>query len=87
MKAVFLDWSTMGPDLDVSEMRAALPDLTIFDVTVLREGAIAEWNDTLIILVRCLVVRRMERGCFFKKIQCSVIKRSKWLVKEGEFRR
>ena len=33
MKAVFLDWSTMGPDLDVSEMRVALPDLTIFDVT------------------------------------------------------
>ena len=33
MKAVFLDWATMGPDLDISEMRAALPELEVFDVT------------------------------------------------------
>jgi len=31
MKAVMLDWATMGPDLDVSEMRALLPDLEIYD--------------------------------------------------------
>jgi glycerate dehydrogenase len=33
MKAVMLDWATMGPDLDVSEMRALLPDLEIYDET------------------------------------------------------
>ena len=33
MKAVFLDWATMGPDLDVSAMKAALPELEIFHAT------------------------------------------------------
>ena len=33
MKAVILDWATMGPDLDLSEMRALLPDLTVYDET------------------------------------------------------
>ena len=34
MKAVFLDFATMGPGLDVSGMRALLPGLEIFDVTM-----------------------------------------------------
>lgn len=33
MKAVFLDFATMGPDLDVSAMRDLLPGLEIYDVT------------------------------------------------------
>lgn len=33
MKAVFLDFATMGPGLDVSAMHAAMPELEIFDVT------------------------------------------------------
>jgi glycerate dehydrogenase len=33
MKAVFLDFATMGPGLDVSALRAALPEVEIFDVT------------------------------------------------------
>ena len=33
MKAVLLDWATMGPDLDITEMKALLPDLEIFDDT------------------------------------------------------
>jgi len=33
MKAVFLDYATMGPDLDVSPISDLLPDLTLFDVT------------------------------------------------------
>jgi len=33
MKAVFLDFATMGPGLDVSKLRALLPKLEIFDVT------------------------------------------------------
>jgi glycerate dehydrogenase len=33
MKAVMLDWATMGPDLDVSRMRALLPELEIYDET------------------------------------------------------
>jgi glycerate dehydrogenase len=33
MKAVFLDFATMGPGLYVDSLRAALPDVEIFDVT------------------------------------------------------
>lgn len=33
MKAVFLDYATMGPDLDLEPMRRPLPDLEIFDAT------------------------------------------------------
>ncbi len=33
MKAVLLDWGTMGPGLDISELRALLPDLEIYDDT------------------------------------------------------
>lgn len=33
MKAVLLDWATMGPDLDVTELRALLPDLEVYDDT------------------------------------------------------
>ena len=33
MKAVLLDWATMGPGLDVSELKALLPDLEIYDDT------------------------------------------------------
>jgi len=33
MKAVLLDWATMGPDLDITELRALLPDLEIYDDT------------------------------------------------------
>ncbi len=39
MKAVLLDWATMGPDLDVSEMRSLLPDLTLYDETEPHEMA------------------------------------------------
>ncbi len=37
MKAVLLDWATMGPDLDVGEMRRLLPDLTLYDETAPHE--------------------------------------------------
>lgn len=33
MKAVLLDWATMGPDLDITEMTTLLPDLEIYDDT------------------------------------------------------
>ena len=33
MKAVLLDWDTMGPDLDIGEMRALLPSLEIYGDT------------------------------------------------------
>lgn len=39
MKAVFLDWATMGPDLDISAMEALLPDLEIFDESTAQEVA------------------------------------------------
>ena len=33
MKAVLLDWATMGPDLDISELRTLLPELVLYDET------------------------------------------------------
>lgn len=33
MRAVLLDWATMGPDLDISELQALLPELEIYDDT------------------------------------------------------
>jgi glycerate dehydrogenase len=39
MKAVMLDWATMGPDLDVSELTALLPDLQFFDDSTSEEVA------------------------------------------------
>ena len=33
MKAVFLDWATMGPGLDTSQLRELLPELEVFEVT------------------------------------------------------
>lgn len=33
MKAVLLDWATMGPGLDTSELKALLPNLEIYDDT------------------------------------------------------
>ncbi len=40
MKAVLLDWASMGPGLDIGEMRALLPDLTLYDET--EPGEVAE---------------------------------------------
>jgi glycerate dehydrogenase len=39
MKAVFLDWATMGPELDISALRALLPDLEIYDESTSAEVA------------------------------------------------
>ena len=39
MKAVFLDFGTMGPGLDVSGMRSLLPELEVFEVTEDRQIA------------------------------------------------
>ena len=39
MKAVFLDWATMGPDLDLRRLRLLLPELEVFDVTADHEVA------------------------------------------------
>lgn len=39
MKAVFLDWATMGPGLDTSRLHAVLPELEVFDATAARDVA------------------------------------------------
>ena len=39
MKAVFLDWATMGPGLDIGAMQAALPELEVFQATADSEVA------------------------------------------------
>ncbi len=43
MKAVFLDFATMGPDLDVAPLRDQLPDLEVYDNT--NDDEIAERID------------------------------------------
>ena len=49
MKAVFLDWATMGPDLDTGALRTLLPELEIFDVTDDHQVA-ARINDAQFVL-------------------------------------
>ncbi len=49
MKAVFLDFATMGPGLDVSALRALLPELEIFDATSSEQLAM-RIRDTEIVL-------------------------------------
>ena len=63
MKAVLLDWATMGPDLDVSEMRALLPDLTLYDETGPHEIA-ARIADADIVLGNKVLLREtlMDRA-------------------------
>lgn len=39
MKAVFLDWATMGPDLDLGALHALLPGLEVFDESTSAEVA------------------------------------------------
>lgn len=40
MRAVFLDYATMGPDLDLTPLQDLFPDLQLFDRTV--DASIAE---------------------------------------------
>ena len=63
MKAVFLDFGTMGPGLDVSGMRALLPELEIFDVT--DDNQIAERiHDVEIVLAnKSRLTDQLLRGC------------------------
>ena len=56
MKAVFLDWSTMGSGLDISGMRALLPDLTIYDETE-REQVAERIADAGIVLGNKMLLR------------------------------
>jgi len=49
MKAVLLDWDTMGPGLDISEMRRLLPDLEMYGDT-LPEQTIERIGDAAIVL-------------------------------------
>jgi len=49
MKAVFLDFSTMGPDLNTDEMRALLPELQIFSVTEDHEVAERVMGATIVL--------------------------------------
>ncbi len=49
MKAVFLDWATMGPDLDSSAMHTLLPELEVYDESTPDEVA-ERISDAVIVL-------------------------------------
>ncbi len=49
MKAVFLDFASMGPDLDLSRLQAILPELMVFDASS-PEEVIARVGDVEIVL-------------------------------------
>jgi glycerate dehydrogenase len=49
MKAVFLDWATMGPDLDISAMEALLPELEVYDESTPDEVA-ERISDAVVVL-------------------------------------
>lgn len=63
MKAVFLDWATMGPDLDISEMRAALPELEVFDVTLPHQVAERIADATYVLANKIRLTNELLQNC------------------------
>jgi len=63
MKAVLLDWDTMGPGLDISKLRALLPDLQVFGDTDKGEVAERIGDAAVVICNKILLNRRVFEAC------------------------
>jgi glycerate dehydrogenase len=63
MKAVFIDFGTMGPGLDVSGMRALLPELEIFDVTADSQIAERIQGVEIVLANKLRLTDELLRGC------------------------
>jgi len=63
MKAVLLDWDTMGPGLDITELQALLPDLEIFGDTEDDEAAERIGNAAIVLGNKVRLNRRIFEAC------------------------
>ncbi|MBT8081345.1 MAG: D-2-hydroxyacid dehydrogenase [Gammaproteobacteria bacterium] len=62
MKAVLLDWATMGPDLDTSKLQALLPELEIFDETSDEEVAKRIAGATIVLGNKIMISETLFQG-------------------------
>ena len=63
MKAVLLDWDTMGPGLDISKLQALLPELEVFGDTE-NDGVAARAADAAIVIGnKVRLSRRVFEAC------------------------
>jgi glycerate dehydrogenase len=63
MKAVFLDWATMGPNLDTSGLRALLPDLEMFDGTEDHQVATRIRDAQFVLANKVCLTDELMNGC------------------------
>ena len=63
MKAVLLDWDTMGPGLDISTLQALLPDLEVFGNTENEDVATRVGDAAIIIGNKVRLTRRVFDAC------------------------
>mgnify|MGYP001818881768 CR=1 FL=1 len=63
MKAVLLDWDTMGPGLDISKLQALLPDLEIFGNTENEDVATRIGDAEVVIGNKVRLTRRVLDAC------------------------
>ena len=63
MKAVFLDWATMGPGLDTGQLRALLPELEVFDVTEDHEVAARIQDAAFVLTNKIRLTDELLNGC------------------------
>lgn len=63
MKAVLLDWDTMGPGLDITEMRTLLPDLDIYGDTRPQQTAGRIGDATIVLGNKVGLTRKVFEAC------------------------
>jgi len=63
MKAVLLDWDTMGPGLDISKLQALLPDLEVFGNTENEDVATRVGDAAIVIGNKVRLTRRVFDAC------------------------
>jgi len=63
MKAVFLDWATMGPGLDTNQLRELLPGLELFEVTEDHEVATRIRDARFVLTNKVRLTEDLLAGC------------------------
>ncbi|MDH5622005.1 MAG: D-2-hydroxyacid dehydrogenase [Gammaproteobacteria bacterium] len=62
MKAVFLDFATMGPGLDLSSLRSLLPELELFDMSTAEQAAIRMRDAEFVLANKMLLTDALMQG-------------------------
>ena len=63
MKAVLLDWDTMGPGLDISKLQTLLPDLEVFGGTDDEALATRIGDAAIVVGNKVRLTRRIFEAC------------------------